>query len=186
MLLLLPCVIQKFFPFCTGSGRVPPILSGSSSPDKSTGERPLSHRDYTEAIAGPRYNDIQRNAQAPQKYPSSALLNFPLIYTFSVFFPAFSVMLLLSFYLVNEQKVRLQNTTCALLRSLYCNRTNFDFKGSKALRPRLTTGLPTIQFIPLWASPKRISMLCSFRIKSSFRNSRLSDKFRYLSLMIIS
>lgn len=38
--------------------------------------------------------------------------------------------------------------TCALLRSLYCNRTNFDFKVSKALRPRLTTGLPTIQFIP--------------------------------------
>lgn len=85
MRLLLPCVIQKFFPFCTGSGRVPPILSGSSSPDKSTGERSLSHRDYTEAIAGPRYNDIQRNEQAPQKYPSSALLNSPFVYTFPLF-----------------------------------------------------------------------------------------------------
>ena len=186
MLLLLPCVIQKFFPFCTGSGRVPPILSGSSSPDKSTGESPLSHRDYTEAIVGPRYNDIQRNTQAPQKYPSSALLNSPLYIRFPFSFRSFLLCCCCLLFLCNEQKVRLQNTTCALLRSLYCNRTNFDFKVSKALRPRLTTGLPTIQFIPLWVSPKRISMLCSFRIKPSFRNSRLSDKFRHPPIISVS
>ena len=104
MLLLLPCVIQKFFPFCTGSGRVPPILSGSSSPDKSTGERSLSHRDYTEAIAGPRYNDIQRNAQAPQKYPSSALLNSPLYICFPFSFRSFMLCCCCLFTLLTNKK----------------------------------------------------------------------------------
>ena len=157
MLLLLPCVVQKSFPFCTGSGRVPPILSGSSSPDKSVDERPLSHRDYMGAIADPRCNDIQRNAQALRIYPSSAFLYFPPCICVPAVFSSFlSDDVYIFFLAVTTKKVRLQNTTCALLRSLYCNRTNFDFKVSKALRPRLTTGLPTIQFIPLWFSLKRI------------------------------
>ena len=124
---------------------------------------------------------------------SKLLKNIPLLHSltppyihFPFSFRSFLLCCCCLLFLCNKQKVRLQNTTCALLRSLYCNRTNFDFKVSKALRPRLTTGLPTIQFISLWVSPKRISMLCSFRIKPSFRNSRSSDKFRHLTTIIIS
>ena len=104
--------------------------------------------------------------------PSLHSLAPPLYIRFLFSFRSFLLCCCCLFYFVNEQKVRLQNTTCALLRSLYCNRTNFDFKVSKALRPRLTTGLPTIQLIPLWFFPKRIFILCSLKIKQSSPNSR--------------
>ena len=176
MLLLLPCVIQKSFPFCTGSGRVPPILSGSNPPDKSAGERPLSHRNYTGAIADPRCNDIQRNAQTPQKYPFSALLSSPFVYTFPFFFPVFPAMLLLSFF------------------TLFTNKKS-DCKTRPAhfFAVCIATGLTLISKFPMLCVPasQRVCQLFSLSHFGFLRNAsqcfvrsesnRLSEKVDYLA-----